>query len=55
MGADRSFACRPTNFPLLALSSLSELPLVGPLFGAKQTPLWQVEPDAFEAIAASPD
>jgi hypothetical protein len=26
---------------LVALNSLSELPLVGPLSGAKQTPLWQ--------------
>jgi hypothetical protein len=26
---------------LLALNSLSELPLVGPLSGAKQTPPWQ--------------
>jgi hypothetical protein len=33
---------------LLALNSLSELPLVGPLSGAKQTPLWQSPETGFD-------
>src|SRR4029077_8725909 len=32
----------------MALNSLSELPLVGPLSGAKQTPLWQPPETGFD-------
>jgi hypothetical protein len=34
----------------LALNSLSEPPLVGPLSGAKQTPLWQPAETGFDHL-----
>ena len=34
----------------MALNSLSELPLMGPLSGVKQTPLWQPPETAFNLL-----
>ena len=39
--------------PLLALNSLSELPLGGPLSGVKQTPLWRARTERRWALRAS--